>query len=204
MKIIINSISADNTEIEYLIERELGTYNNIVETVKLTTAEIAGLTVDEIKTLGFKRIKHVAVRVFEQIEPLAETDNPIGFTLVASVPKRIEVQGSNTLRVGDSAEYFANVFDQYGEITNDVITWTNKTVNATVEGIVKVTASVGIITDFIDVEIIPYTPSREEIIIKQLAEEKLKNIQNNNTISELTTQLASVKLDVITMKGSAI
>ena len=81
MKITV--LNQEGNTLTYLIERKQGQYNNIVEPITLTNTE--GLTDDEIKTLGYIKLKPLAKRVFEVIEPLDEVDNPIDFEIVVVV-----------------------------------------------------------------------------------------------------------------------
>ncbi len=75
----IQIVKQEDDLIEFLVEREEGTYNNCNLTALLTSDEIEGLTEGQILQLAWNKVKHIAYRVFNQIEPLNEDENPIGF-----------------------------------------------------------------------------------------------------------------------------
>ena len=78
----IQILKQEAHQIDFLIEREEGTYNNVNVSATFTDDEIQGFTEDQIKTLAYNKVKDVAIRVFTQIEPLTESENPVGFKLV--------------------------------------------------------------------------------------------------------------------------
>jgi hypothetical protein len=78
----ITIVKQKANQIEFLIEREQGMYNNVNVSATFTDEEIVGLTQDQIKTLAYNKVKDIAIRVFAQIEPLNEVENPVGFNLV--------------------------------------------------------------------------------------------------------------------------
>lgn len=77
MKITI--LNQEQNSIDFLIEREEGIYNNVNVTAELNDYEIEGLTQGQIYQLAWDKVKHIAYRVFNQIEPLDEEENFIGF-----------------------------------------------------------------------------------------------------------------------------
>lgn len=169
---------------EFLIEREQGMYNNCNLAVELTNGEVQDLTEDEIKTLAWLRVKPTAIRVFEQIEPLDEQDNSVGFTLAPSVPKRIEIYGNSTIVIGDTAEYHAVVYDQYGQAMTAEPAWVNKTITAVEVGSLTVTASLGDLSKSMTVSVIERIKSREEIL-QELVDTLI--VDNLNMQSQIDT-----------------
>ncbi len=81
----IKIIYAKTDMIEFFVERENGTYNNCNLTSTLSPHEIEGLTQEQVNQLAWDKVKHIAYRVFSQIEPLNEPENFIGFE-VESLP----------------------------------------------------------------------------------------------------------------------
>lgn len=187
MKIIIRSdtVIQDDRIIEYLIEREQGQYNNIVETVILPISELVGLSEDEIKTLGYLKIKPTAVRVFAEIEPLSEIDNPVDFELVPSVPKRIQIMGSNLLYTGDTAEYQATIYDQYGQTMDIDLTWNNKTIIATEIDNIVVSASFGNLLESFVVNIVEKPRTKEELLQELVDQLIIDNLNMQQQIDQL-------------------
>jgi hypothetical protein len=80
MKITI--VRQEQNRIDFLIEREQVMYNNVNVSATFTDDEVLGFTDNQIKTYAYNKVKNIAIRVFAQIEPLSEMDNPIGFSLV--------------------------------------------------------------------------------------------------------------------------
>lgn len=173
---------------ELFIEREKGIYNNCNLSVDLSQTDVHGLTDNEIKTLAWLRVKPIAIRVFEEIEPLDEKDNPIGFKLVPSVPKRIQILGSRTLFVGDTTEYQAEVYDQYGQEMRDVeLIWDNKYITATEKGNKTVTACFGDISESFTVSIIERPKTRDEILQELVDQLLIDNLNMQQQIDTLIT-----------------
>lgn len=159
----IEILEQNENSIKFLIEREQGTYNNTEEIAHFTVAEIEGLSANEIKTYAWYKVKPIVIRVFEQIEPLDEADNPIGFTLVPSRPVRLEIIGNPTLMIGDTAEYHAIVYDQYRQVIHDAEpTITNETITATDVGEITVTATLGELSAMMTVVITERPKTKEE------------------------------------------
>lgn len=77
MKIII--LEETENSIEFLVERERGIYNNCNPIATLYPHEVKGITKGQIYQLAWDKVKHIAYRVFNEIEPLDEGENPIGF-----------------------------------------------------------------------------------------------------------------------------
>lgn len=75
----IQIINQEQNSIDFLVEREEGMYNNVNVTAEFTNEEIEGLTQGQIYQLAWDKVKHIVYRVFEQIEPLDEPENFIGF-----------------------------------------------------------------------------------------------------------------------------
>lgn len=196
MKITIkrDKVIDSNRTLEYLIEREQGTYNNIVESVTFNSAEISGMTEDEIKTFGYIKLKSLAKRVFEAIEILNEPDNPVGFTLVSSVPKRINILGNTTLQIGQTAEYQAIAYDQYEQTMNVNMTWQNKTITATQVGDVIIKASVGEITASMTVKVTEKQQTKEEILSQTVAQLSLENADLKQQLQTLASTVAQMQL----------
>lgn len=131
MKITV--LGQEGNTLTYLIEREQGQYNNIVEQITLTDTE--GLSQDEIKTLGFIKLKPLAKRVFEAIEPLDESDTAEGFNLIPSRTAKTEVFAQTSVIVGSEAVVTKQFIDQYGQATHEYINIDTSTVGEiTVEG----------------------------------------------------------------------
>lgn len=115
----ISILEQNGTTFEYLIEREKGHYNNIVE--RITLESVDGLSADEIKTLGFIKLKPIAIRVFEAIEPLDEIDNPVGFEIIPSRVVSINVVAPSEVVKGSEAFVTKHTTDQYDQITSEEI-----------------------------------------------------------------------------------
>lgn len=75
----IQIVKQEQNFIEFLVEREKGMYNNCNLTAEFNHYEIEGLTQNQINQLAWDKVKHVAYRVFNQIEYLDESENFIGF-----------------------------------------------------------------------------------------------------------------------------
>lgn len=75
----IQIINQEQNFIDFLVEREKGIYNNVNVTAEFTNEEVEGLTQGQIYQLAWDKVKHIVYRVFEQIEPLNEEENFIGF-----------------------------------------------------------------------------------------------------------------------------
>lgn len=131
MKITV--LNQEGNTLTYLIEREQGPYNNIVEPITLTNTE--GLMENEIKTLGYIKLKPLAKRVFEVIEPLDEVDSPIDFEIVPSRTVKTEVFAPVSAIVGSEAYITKQYTDQYGQVTSENVAINTSTLGAvTVEG----------------------------------------------------------------------
>jgi DNA-directed RNA polymerase subunit L len=123
----ITVLKQEQNQIDFLIEREQGTYNNVNVSAIFTDEEISGFSENQVKTLAYNKVKDIAIRVFEQIEPLDEVDNPVDFSLVelpvveqtpvvvADMPSQIEVE---------FAEYVIATEDRIAELENKINTLT--------------------------------------------------------------------------------
>lgn len=190
----ITIVSQNDINFEFLIEREQGMYNNCNLFIELTGDEVQGLSANEVKTLAWLRAKPTAIRVFEQIEPIDEVDNPIGFELVPSVPNRIELYGNSTLTVGAKSEYQAMVYDQYNQVINTDLTWINKVITATVTGEVIVTASLGDLSKSLVVNVVERAKTKDEILQELVDKLIVDNINMQSQIDTLfTSSLGGVK-----------
>lgn len=182
----INISKQIENSFEFLVEREIGQYNNCSLISELSESEVQELSEDEIKTLAWLRVKPTAIRVFNEIEPLNEVDTPAEFKIVPSIPKRIEIIGNSTIMVGSTAEYQAAVYDQYGQVISDVdLTWNNKTVTAIEVGVMTVTASLGNMSESFTVSAIEKPKSREEQLqelVDQLIIDKLNMQRQIDTL----------------------
>ena len=136
MKVTITA--KDGLKISYNIERESGTIqNHIDDTVTLNDAEIVGLSGGEVKTLGFLKLRPLAVKVFSEVEPLGEEhDHGVGFALVPPREVRKDVLGDSTVFLNSTASAVVNTIDQYGQLmaTKTVPIDTSKLGNVVVEG----------------------------------------------------------------------
>lgn len=183
----ITLLRQEQNNIEFLVERENGTYNNCNLLIELSESETQGLTENEIKTLAWLRVKPTAIRVFEQIEPLNESDNAAGFELVPSVPKRIELYGSTVVIIGNAAEYQAAVYDQYNQVMTSELTWTNKVITATEVGEVVVTACLGELSKSLVVKVIKKIKTKEEKLQELVDTLILDNLNMQKQIDSLIT-----------------
>lgn len=75
----IQIIKEGENFIEFLVEREQKMYNNCNLTTTFTNEEVEGLTEGQKYQYLWDKVKHVAYRVFNQIEYLDEPENFIGF-----------------------------------------------------------------------------------------------------------------------------
>ncbi|MHB8065015.1 MAG: hypothetical protein ACYDG2_20750 [Ruminiclostridium sp.] len=184
----IQILNQNQNRFEFLVEREQGMYNNCNLSITLADVEVQELTDDEIKTLAWLRVKSTAIRVFEQIEPLNEPDNPIGFELIPSAPKRIELYGNAVVAIGDTTEYQATVYDQYNQAMAAEPIWVNKSITAVEPGEVVVTASVGTLSKSLVVNVVERIKSQEEIM-QELVDTLL--VDNLNMQSQIDTLITS-------------
>lgn len=185
MKITV--VNQTESSITFYVEREKGVHNHVDELIAdFTAAEIEGLNADEIKTYAWHKVKPIAVRVFEQIEPLDENDNPIDFTLVLSRPVRLEIIGNPTLMIGDTAEYHVIVYDQYEQVMYDASpTISNSTITATEVGEVTVTATLGDLSTSMTVGIIERPKTKEEQLQELIDQLILDNLNMQIQIDTL-------------------
>lgn len=125
MKITIKDMKEvdDNYLIEYLVEKEEGVYNNIVETILIPISETNDMDDDEVLTLGYDRIKQLAIRVFSAIEYNDEDDNPVGFKIkrkpipepTVYVPDPLESLVPSFMEL-EKAEYIVKLVDALIEL----------------------------------------------------------------------------------------
>lgn len=129
----IEVISKMDETISILVERQKGIENNIRESITLQSIE--GLSDDEIKTAAWLKIKPIAIRVFEAIEPLDEEDAAEGFNMIPSRTVKTEVFVPSEIIVETEAYATKQHTDQYGQITSEIVTIDTSTLGTiTVEG----------------------------------------------------------------------
>lgn len=188
----IEIVTQKQNNFEFLIEREQGMYNNCNLSIELTEKDIEGLSQDEIKTLAWLRTKPTAIRVFEQIEPLDEPDNPIDFKLIEPIAKRLELYGPTTLTIGSTAEYQAAVYDQYNQRIEADLTWINKVIIATEIGEVVVNVSLGDLSRSLVVNIVKRIKTEKEILQELVDTLIVDNLKMQEQIDALITSSLGV------------
>ncbi len=188
----IEIVTQKQNNFEFLIEREQGMYNNCNLSIELTEKDIEGLSQDEIKTLAWLRTKPTAIRVFEQIEPLDEPDNPIDFKLIEPIAKSLELYGPTTLTIGSTAEYQAAVYDQYNQRIEADLTWINKVIIATEIGEVVVNVSLGDLSKSLVVNIVKRIKTEKEILQELVDTLIVDNLKMQEQIDTLITSSLEV------------
>lgn len=193
----IQILEQENNKVHFLIEREEGMYNNVNVISEVTDLEVVGLSEDEVKTLAYLKVKPIAVKVFSQIEPLNEGDNPVDFELVPSRPVKIEIIGNTLLEIGDTQEYSTLVYDQYNQVVDLVPIMENKVIEATKVEKVIVKATLEDLVSELNVDVIARQIPKEEILETEIADLWYDSMVKDMKLSEQAEDISSIWYEIM-------